>query len=74
MPTTGRFAAAIAGLLLCASAARGEDARDATLPREELRRVTWTSARFTFRFSTDGVSWYRIGQDGARPRTVSRQF
>jgi len=38
VPTRRRVAAAIAGLLLCASAGRGADARDAALPREELLR------------------------------------
>lgn len=49
-----------------------------TLPRETLTRVEWSELRFAFRFSTDGVTWYRIAQaegpGGGEARTVDRAF
>jgi hypothetical protein len=49
-----------------------------TLPREEMTRFQWSDYQFAFRFSTDGVTWYRIaladGPDGGAPRTIVRDF
>lgn len=46
--------------------------------REELRRVEWTRIRYAFRFSTDGVHWFRMGLDegpgGGTARTFLRNF
>jgi hypothetical protein len=49
-----------------------------TLPREELRRVEWNELGYAFRFSTNGVDWYRLataaGPEGGAPRTITRDF
>ena len=46
------------------------------LPRETMNAAWWNTLRYTFRFSTDGVAWYRVGQGegpaGGLPRTVLR--
>ncbi len=47
-----------------------------TLPREEMNRGSWSEYRYSFRFSTDGTTWYRIGvgdgPDGGEGRTLLR--
>lgn len=46
------------------------------LPRAEMNYVFWNSYAFSFRFSTDGATWYRIGQadgpQGGAARTIQR--
>ena len=46
------------------------------LPRETLVHTAWQRYDHAFRFSTDGQSWYRIGQaegpEGGAPRTLER--
>jgi hypothetical protein len=46
------------------------------LPRETMNAAWWNTLRYTFRFSTDGLAWYRVGQGagpaGGLPRTVER--
>ena len=47
------------------------------LPRSEMQRFNWGKYSFAFRFSTDGVYWYRIGKNegpqGGEPRTLVRK-
>jgi Family of unknown function (DUF6209) len=45
-----------------------------TLPRQELDYANWGEIAYTFRFSTDGVQWFDIGQDGGAPRTIVRDY
>ncbi len=49
-----------------------------TMPREEMTRTDWDRWLYGFRFSTDGVTWLRIGQGegpgGGEPRSVVRGF
>lgn len=46
------------------------------LPRGEMANVYWNTYAYTFRFSTDGATWFTIGQGngpiGGAPRTVVR--
>jgi hypothetical protein len=47
------------------------------LPRDQMNVTPWNTLRYTFRFSTDGATWYRVGQ-GAGPagglqRSVERE-
>jgi hypothetical protein len=48
------------------------------LASEPLAYTTWSQYTFAFRYSTDGVSWYRIalgdGPSGGTARTVQRNF
>lgn len=44
------------------------------MPRSLLSNVAWQTMSFTFRFSTDGLTWYRAGLDGGGARSVLRQF
>ena len=48
------------------------------LPRDIMRYTTWQRMSYAFRFSTDGVTWFRLGQSagpqGSAPRTVERRF
>ncbi|NMO17609.1 hypothetical protein HPC49_18335 [Pyxidicoccus fallax] len=45
---------------------------------EPLQYTTWSQYQYAFRYSTDGVSWYRIalgaGPSGGTARTVQRAF
>ena len=45
-----------------------------TIDNDTLDTTTWSTIAFTFRFSTDGVNWFTIGQgngpDGGSPRTL----
>lgn len=49
-----------------------------TMPRGEMTGTEWERWLYTFRFSTDGVTWFRVGQGegpgGGDPRTVIRSF
>lgn len=49
-----------------------------TLPRQELQNTSWSEIAYTFRFSTDGMNWFSIGQgegpEGGAPRTIVRDF
>lgn len=46
------------------------------LPRDVMTRTYWNKYAYTFRFSTDGVTWFSIGQGdgptGGAPRTIVR--
>lgn len=48
------------------------------LASEPLAYTTWSQYHYAFRYSTDGVSWYRIGlgagPSGGASRTVQRAF
>ncbi len=48
------------------------------LASEPLNYTTWAQYSFAFRYSTDGVSWYRValgtGPSGGATRTVQRAF
>lgn len=48
------------------------------LPRDTMRYTAWQRMRFAFRFATDGVTWFRVGQSagpqGGAPRTIERRF
>ena len=44
------------------------------MPRQELQNTSWSTLAYTFRFSTDGVNWYTIGQSDGSPRTLVRDF
>ncbi len=47
-----------------------------SLPRDVMSRDYWNRYSYTFRFSTDGASWFSIGQGdgptGGAPRTIAR--
>jgi hypothetical protein len=46
------------------------------LPRERMTREAWSTLAYSLRFSTDGVTWSRVGQsdgpDGGADRTIVR--
>jgi hypothetical protein len=46
------------------------------IDRQELTHISWTTISYSFRFSTDGQTWFTIGQgdgpDGGAPRTLKR--
>ncbi|HNS99689.1 MAG TPA: DUF6209 family protein [Polyangiaceae bacterium] len=48
------------------------------LPRDVLQQSSWDKITYRFRFSTDGLNWYTIGQaqgpEGGDARTLLRSF
>jgi hypothetical protein len=49
-----------------------------SLPRQELSSSSWSVLEYSFLFSTDGLTWYRIAQGagpaGGAPRRILRAF
>ncbi len=44
------------------------------VPRARMRNEPWSSYRYAFRFSTDGVTWTTTGRDDGSERELRRDF